>query len=175
MLEKLKKQNKKKRAQSSIEYIMVYFWAIFAVIIIISFFSYLFISGYYKNLVLISENLNVLEKSISGKVSSNVISSSEIIDLPEKINQNSNLKITINPSSKGFYKYFYIYDKQDNLIKTASFDCDDVCYNPQTVDVFIDDSFLGDYYAAVVLFMTIIKDMKYLMEYILSAVILFFF
>ena len=122
---------------------MTYAWSIFIVIVILGFLSY-FLFFDQKYIIGISESISDYTNSISGKA----LFSQEIIEIPEKVEQNSYLQVTINPSSKGIYKFAYIYNEKDKLIERFSFDCEDICKEKKTARVFINNSYsLGNYVA----------------------------
>ncbi len=131
-----------KKAQTALEFVMAYAWVIFSVLAIISVLSYFWFSSLNINI----SNLNAIEKySLTGEA----IFSPSVIEMPYEIKKNSELEIKLNPGAKGIYKFAYIYDKDDNLIKTFSFNCTDICYKQKSTQVFIDNSYEGEYYIAV--------------------------
>ncbi len=74
---------------------------------------------------------------------------SSVINIPNVVGQNSVFKVKIYPTLNGIYKFAYIYDENDDLKKIFFFNCEDVCSEKKETEVFIDDSYLGNYYVAV--------------------------
>ena len=133
-----------KKGQYALEFFTTHAWAIFIILLAIGVFSFIFMSNIRAS-ESIFKSIGLSSDSISGKA----IFSSEILEIPKQVSQNSNLQITINPTNRGVYKFGYIYDSKDNLKQIFSFDCEDICYEKKTSLVFINESYLGDYYVYV--------------------------
>ena len=66
---------------------------------------------------------------------------------PQEVSQNNNITVTIFPGSGGFNNFGQVYGSADNFIKFFRFDCaEGKCDTTKTTEVFIDDSYLGNYY-----------------------------
>jgi len=69
---------------------------------------------------------------------------------PSVVPQNSFITITIDPTSYGMYSGGLIYEFDHDYKWWFAFDCGESrCYTPQTTHIFIDDTWLGDYYASL--------------------------
>ena len=133
-----------RKAQAALEYLLVHGWAIFAIILVIGILILIF-SVNQNYVASFFNSANQQREIISGKA----ILSSELVEIPSQVLQNSNLQVSINPKSQGIYKFAYVYDSEDNLKQVFSFDCDDICKEKKETQVFINDSYFGDYYVAV--------------------------
>ena len=134
----------KKRGQMALESLITRGWSIFLIILILGVFFFLFsINQNYASSI-----LNFVNQQ-RGSISGNAILSSELVEISSQVAQNSNLQVSINPKSQGIYKFAYVYDSEDNLKQVFSFDCEDICKEKKETQVFINDSYFGDYYVAV--------------------------
>lgn len=75
---------------------------------------------------------------------------------PETIEQNNILTITIYPGGEGFNEFGYILDENKNVENLFNFRCDeedgeedDKCFSQKSAEIFIDDSYLGEYFVYV--------------------------
>lgn len=133
-----------KRAQFALEYLLTHLWMIFIIILALG------ILGFYlaSNTNYAIQISNSIKSSISG-ISGFALFSQEEVEIPSQVSQNSYMEIIINPTSKGIYKFAYIYDEKDNLKQVFSFDCEDICKDKISKQVYINNSYLGNYYLAI--------------------------
>src|SRR3989344_69409 len=83
---------------------------------------------------------------LAGIISISIVSALVSIKLPDSINANENLLITINPDSKGIYQDVYFAKENSIISKISLAGCSNgVCYGKQTISYKIPSSWKGIY------------------------------
>ncbi len=97
--------------------------------------------------------------AISGGITGNVIRKSgfydssitgQVVSEVKRIPQEYTLKFTIKPGALGIIDSVYVYDDSGILKQEVDLHCaNDLCYDEVDAEVYIDDTYLGDYYILI--------------------------